>query len=114
MLLLLTGGAIHTMRSSDALKSFSAFANSVLYSSSSGRSGLVAGADFSFAGVDDVAVPAVAIAAALGVARSAMLSSRWRPPIPIVECIIQNFRRVTVLPGKVHQRAMAEVRSGKE
>ena len=66
--------SIRTMRSSDALSSFSNCASSVLYCSSSGLSGLVVGAGLSFeplfAGVGTLAV---AIFAALGVAISAML-----------------------------------------
>lgn len=61
-----------TMRSFDALSSFSAFAKSVLYCSSSGLSGLTTGAALSFPEV--IGGSALAIEMAEGVATSAMLS----------------------------------------
>ena len=65
-----------TMRSSDARNSFSALANSDLYCSSSGLSGLGTGAALSFAG----AAPAldVPMATALGVPTSAIVTNNVR------------------------------------
>ena len=61
------------MRSSDTFSSFSAFASSVLYCSSSGRSGLLVGAALSLEALEGVGCRAVAISAADGVESSAIV-----------------------------------------